>query len=248
MGANVIRGGAEAAFAGAARPGVARGADRRADTGAAGAAVPGAPASGGRAMSCATVTGRPLAPVHGLPAVPCTTVVRAASVAAPLAGTMIAMAAMIAAVPSFRYAHAARDGGRNPSSSRLGAWIMTNASSVQSPEMPVTHLFASIPVADRDAAVRWYERLAGRPPDLIPNDDEAAWRLTDTGWIYVIADRDRAGQALHTLLVDDLEAFLAGLTDRGIAAEPVTTIGGGVRRTMVTDPDGNRLQLGQPPD
>jgi hypothetical protein len=114
--------------------------------------------------------------------------------------------------------------------------------------MPVTHLFASIHVADRDAAARWYERFAGRPPDLMPSDDEAAWRLTDTGWICVIADPDRAGSALHTLLVDDLDAFLAGLAERGIVAEPVTTIGDGVRRTMVADPDGNRLQIGQPPN
>jgi catechol 2,3-dioxygenase-like lactoylglutathione lyase family enzyme len=114
--------------------------------------------------------------------------------------------------------------------------------------MAVTHVFASIPVADRDAAARWYERFVGRLPDLIPNDGEAAWRLTDTGWIYVIADPDRAGEALHTLLVDDLDAFLASLAERGIVAEAITTIGDGVRRTMVTDPDGNRLQLGQPPN
>jgi hypothetical protein len=53
--------------------------------------------------------------------------------------------------------------------------------------MAVTHVFAGIPVADRDAAVGWYERLAARPPDLIPNADEAAWQLNDTGWVYVIA-------------------------------------------------------------
>jgi hypothetical protein len=62
----------------------------------------------------------------------------------------------------------------------------------------VMHLFASIPVADRDAAVGWYGRLTGRPPDLVPNEKEAAWRLTETGWIYVIVDPDRAGSALHT--------------------------------------------------
>jgi hypothetical protein len=25
-------------------------------------------------------------------------------------------------------------------------------------------------------------------PDLIPNEDEAAWQLNETGWIYVIVD------------------------------------------------------------
>ena len=49
--------------------------------------------------------------------------------------------------------------------------------------MAVTYVFAGIPVAHCDVAPGWYERLIGRPPDLVPNDDEAAWRLTDTGWI-----------------------------------------------------------------
>ena len=113
--------------------------------------------------------------------------------------------------------------------------------------MAVTHLFAGIPVAHRDAAVSWYERLIGRPPDLVPNDHEAAWRLTETGWIYILVDAARAGSALHTLLIDDLDAFLAGLADHGIGAGPVQTIGDGVRGTIVTDPYGNRLQVGQPP-
>jgi predicted enzyme related to lactoylglutathione lyase len=113
--------------------------------------------------------------------------------------------------------------------------------------MEFTHVFASIPVTERDRAVDWYEQLVGRPPDLIPNADEAAWQLSDTGWIYVILDPGRAGSALNTLLVADLDAFLAGITERGLSAEPVETIGDAVRRTTVTDLDGNRLNVGQPP-
>jgi hypothetical protein len=110
-----------------------------------------------------------------------------------------------------------------------------------------TYVFAGIPVTDRDVAVGWYELLTGRPPDLIPNEIEAAWRFTDTGWIYVVVDPDRAGSALNTLLVDDLDALLAGLAERGVVVAPVEIIGDGVRRTTVVDPDGNRLQVGQPP-
>jgi len=113
--------------------------------------------------------------------------------------------------------------------------------------MAVTYVFAGIPVAHRDAAAGWYERLVGRPPDLVPNDNEAAWQLTETSWIYIVVDADRVGSALHTLLVDDLDAFLAGIGERGITSSPVETIDDGVRRTVVTDPDGNRVQVGQPP-
>jgi hypothetical protein len=38
-------------------------------------------------------------------------------------------------------------------------------------------------------------RRAG-PPDLIPNQDEAARQLTETSWIYLVADADRAGSEL----------------------------------------------------
>ncbi len=113
--------------------------------------------------------------------------------------------------------------------------------------MAITHVFAEIPVTNRDAAIGWYERFTGRAPDLIPNAEEAAWQLSDTGWICVNADVERAGSARHTLLVDDLDAFLAGLQQRGIAAGPVEIIGDNVRRAAVLDPDGNRLSVGQPP-
>jgi predicted enzyme related to lactoylglutathione lyase len=111
----------------------------------------------------------------------------------------------------------------------------------------ITHVFAGIPVADRDTAMAWYEQLAGRPADLIPNDDEAAWRMNEGAWIYLMVDADRAGSALNTMLVDDLDAFLDEMATRGIATGPVETIGEGVRRTVLTDADGNRLKVGQPP-
>ncbi|HEX8713944.1 MAG TPA: VOC family protein [Solirubrobacteraceae bacterium] len=112
--------------------------------------------------------------------------------------------------------------------------------------MSTTHVFAGIPVADRESAVKWYTRFFGGPPDLLPNEREAAWRATETGWVYVIVDRARAGTALHTLLVDELDTFLAGLSERGLQAEPIETLGDAVRRTSLTDPDGNRLQVGEP--
>jgi catechol 2,3-dioxygenase-like lactoylglutathione lyase family enzyme len=109
------------------------------------------------------------------------------------------------------------------------------------------HLFANVPVDDVGDARAWYERLLGRVPDLIPNAREACWRLTDSGWIVIEQDPARAGSALHTALVGDLDGFLAGLAERGVRAGPVETIGPGVRQSVVVDPDGNRLKVGQPP-
>jgi catechol 2,3-dioxygenase-like lactoylglutathione lyase family enzyme len=102
------------------------------------------------------------------------------------------------------------------------------------------NLFAAIPTADFAVGRAWWERFFDRPPDLIPNDHEAAWRVTEDGWIYVIGDAERAGKALVTLLVDDLDAWLARLGDPG----EIATMPGGIRTVHVRDPEGNTIQLG----
>jgi catechol 2,3-dioxygenase-like lactoylglutathione lyase family enzyme len=112
--------------------------------------------------------------------------------------------------------------------------------------MPITEVFAGVPVRDRDAAIEFYERLLGAEPTMLPNDDEAAWQLTDGGWLYVLCDAERAGSGVVTLLVDDLDERLAALSTRGIEHGPIETVAGSTRKTWITDPDGNRIQLGQP--
>ena len=43
--------------------------------------------------------------------------------------------------------------------------------------------------------------------------------MSDTGWIYRVGDdSDRAGKALLTLVVDDLDGFVGGVAERGIDA------------------------------
>jgi predicted enzyme related to lactoylglutathione lyase len=112
--------------------------------------------------------------------------------------------------------------------------------------MAITSVFAAVPVTDFDSMLPWYERLVGRPPDMVPNENEAAWQLTETGWIYLIRDTERAGKALLTVLVEDLEAHVADLAERGIDTRGIDTVPGVVRRTTITDPEGNTLQFGQP--
>jgi catechol 2,3-dioxygenase-like lactoylglutathione lyase family enzyme len=109
----------------------------------------------------------------------------------------------------------------------------------------VEHLFAGVAVADFDRARAWYERLLGRPPDLVPHEREVAWRLTDTGWIYVVEDPDRRGGDLLTLLVDDLDRVVSDLAARGLAVGEIETIPDKVRRVAIEDPEGNRIAFGQ---
>jgi catechol 2,3-dioxygenase-like lactoylglutathione lyase family enzyme len=107
----------------------------------------------------------------------------------------------------------------------------------------VTELFAGVPVRDRDAAFAWYERLLGAPPDFRPHDDEAVWRVAG-GWIYVVVDAERAGHAIVTVLVDDLDAHVAELAGRGIQPLRVEDYGSGARKAVVADPDGNEIGFG----
>jgi catechol 2,3-dioxygenase-like lactoylglutathione lyase family enzyme len=106
-------------------------------------------------------------------------------------------------------------------------------------------VFAGIPVSELEPALDWYERFLGRPPDMSPNADERAWQLTDDGWLYVVADRERAGGGLTTLLVDDLDARIAELGERGIETGEVERLNEQTRKLVVSDPDGNRIQLGE---
>ena len=111
--------------------------------------------------------------------------------------------------------------------------------------MRLAHLFAGVPVARLEPARAWYERFVGRPPDMVPNEREVVWRLTDGGSIYVVADERRAGSGLLTVMVVDLKAELAALAARGIATGPVETVPGKYARSVLADPDGNQIQVGQ---
>jgi predicted enzyme related to lactoylglutathione lyase len=112
--------------------------------------------------------------------------------------------------------------------------------------MAPTELFAGIPVADYTAARAWYERLFGCEPDMLPHDTEAVWRVTEHGWVYVVEDAERAGRALVTVLVDDLDAHVAALASRGLDTDPIDTVPGKVRKAEIADPEGNRITFGQP--
>jgi hypothetical protein len=102
--------------------------------------------------------------------------------------------------------------------------------------MDVRHVFAGIPVREIGAAREWYGRLFGREPDLVPNDVEACWEVREGAWVYVLEDAERAGHAVNTLLVADLDDVAIG--DAALERK------GGMRTAWITDPDGNRIQFG----
>jgi hypothetical protein len=97
------------------------------------------------------------------------------------------------------------------------------------------------------AASAWYEKLFGTPPSFLPNDTEAVWDLAEHRAVYLEQLPEHAGHARHTLFVDDLDAIVAGITERGLEPAKRETYDNGVRKVEYCDPDGNSIGFGGGP-
>jgi predicted enzyme related to lactoylglutathione lyase len=111
--------------------------------------------------------------------------------------------------------------------------------------MAIKDVFAGIPVSDYRAARPWYEQLFGRAPDVNVTDHECMWQLAAAGWVYIVEDRDRAGHALFTFLVDNLPDHVAAIAARGLKVGDIETIPDAVRVAVIMDADGNKIQIGE---
>lgn len=107
--------------------------------------------------------------------------------------------------------------------------------------MALTKILSVVPVADFESSIAWYERLLGRPADAQPMPGLADWHLTDTAWVQVFRDADRAGKTFLNFAVDDLRAQTDELGGRGIALGEVSTTSKNAQLASVTDPAGNRI-------
>jgi predicted enzyme related to lactoylglutathione lyase len=109
------------------------------------------------------------------------------------------------------------------------------------------YLFAGIPVSDYAAALDWYGKLLGSSPSSFPNDTEAVWELAEHRLVYIVERAGRAGHAMHTIIVDDLDTRVAEITKRGLEPAKRETYPNGARKTTYVDPDGNEIGFGAVP-
>ena len=108
--------------------------------------------------------------------------------------------------------------------------------------MTIEHLLAVVPVADFEAAHRWYERLLGRRADNAPMAGLLVeWRVTNNGWLQLTHDATRAGTGLLNFAVDDLPAHLSALHDRGLQPGEIVPANKGVQLSTIVDPEGNTI-------
>jgi predicted enzyme related to lactoylglutathione lyase len=108
-------------------------------------------------------------------------------------------------------------------------------------------LFAGIPVGDYERALAWYEQLLGSGPSFVPHATEAVWELAEHRFVFIEERPQHAGHAMHTIFVDDLDALVSEIADRGIQPARRETYSNGVRKATYRDPDGNEIGLGGAP-
>ena len=109
--------------------------------------------------------------------------------------------------------------------------------------MPTNVLFAGVATADLDPAMAWYDALLGRPAEIIVNDDEVMWQISDGGWLDLVRDPSRAGHALVIMAVPDLDQAVAEIEGRGLSKPTIETIEAAGRKAPVVDPEGNTVTL-----
>lgn len=110
--------------------------------------------------------------------------------------------------------------------------------------MSIDHVLSVVAVSDFDASHDWYRRLFDTPATNVPMPGNLAeWRVTDTGWIQVLHDPERAGTSMVNFAVTDLDQHRADLHARGIDTSDITEANKGVRFCSINDPDNNTIAL-----
>jgi predicted enzyme related to lactoylglutathione lyase len=108
-------------------------------------------------------------------------------------------------------------------------------------------LYAGIPVSDYPSALAWYTRLFGSPPTFVATETEAGWVLAEHRTVYIVQIPERAGHAINTIIVADLDALVAQIAGRGIEPVLSESYANGWRKVTYRDSDGNEFGIGGAP-
>lgn len=118
----------------------------------------------------------------------------------------------------------------------------------------------AINVKDLDKALDFYTRVLEFPEMMrLHKDDGSTWlvylRITDDQFLEIFpgADEERAPESWHNngmthlcLTVDDIDAVVKRITDKGVALIVQLKDGAdGNRQAWIADPDGNRIEIMQ---
>jgi hypothetical protein len=73
------------------------------------------------------------------------------------------------------------------------------------------------------------------------------WELAEHRFVFIEERPEHAGHARHLLFVDDLDARVAQIAERGLLPAAQETYANGVHKAAYRDPDGNELGFGGAP-
>ena len=76
---------------------------------------------------------------------------------------------------------------------------------------------------------------------------EAVWELAEHRYLYIEHRPEHAGHAMLTLFLDDFDARIAQITERGLEPAMQEVYDNGVRKTTYRDPDGNEIAIRRRP-
>ena len=110
--------------------------------------------------------------------------------------------------------------------------------------MSIKNALASVAVTDLDSALKWYEKLFGRPADSRPMAEVAEWKFERGGWLQVYQNLERGGLGSVTLAVSSVQEEAARLEKFGIDTSRRTS-GEKVKTLMISDPDGNHIAFAE---
>lgn len=112
--------------------------------------------------------------------------------------------------------------------------------------MDIAGLFAVVCVSDMERSVDWYARLIGRAPDDRPMAGLVQWRTTRGAGLQLVLDVDKSGSSLMTIVTPDMASARRQLAAAALQLEPDVQGDFGTI-AQISDPDGNRLTLAEPP-
>jgi hypothetical protein len=109
--------------------------------------------------------------------------------------------------------------------------------------MSVLNALASVAVKDLTSAVKWYERLLGRPASR-PMPEVAEWSFERGGGLQVYQLSERAGSGSFTLAVSSMEEQITHLENLNIDTRERAS-SDKVKTVMIADPDGNHIAFAE---
>ena len=73
------------------------------------------------------------------------------------------------------------------------------------------------------------------------------WELAEHRFVFIEHRPEDAGHARHLIFVDDIDAVVAEIAQRGIEPAKTEALANGVRKASYRDADGNQFEFGGAP-